>query len=165
MRNFVVHRLVFKNREEKAANMQARAERGARDPIVLAWAQQFEPLRASRSDLDCVRAVLRFVRDCIFYTHDPGTERLEAASFGLLEGWGDCDQKSTLIVALLLALGFRAEIDPVFRGAEGFPHVRARVWLAGRWYKLDPTIINSDVGEETFPRRAVMYRKIAWTWA
>ena len=52
-----------------------------------------------------------------------------------------------------------ADIEPVFTGETGFPHVRARVLAetsetAGeRWETADPTIVNSTIGH--LPRKAL----------
>ena len=83
-----------------------------------------------------------------------GIELLDSAPVGLFRGYGDCDLKARLFVALCLASGLVAEIDPVFRGAYGFPHVRAKVLRATgetsgapqQWDVADPTIINSTIG-------------------
>lgn len=136
------HSLTFRTREEKAAYMERGAARDARSPRVRQWAARF----AGLAPWPRARAVLRFVQLCIDYEKDPGEEVLESSNVGLERGLGDCDVKSRLFVALCLATGLEAELEPVFRGDDGFPHVRARVRLDGRWYVADPSIVNSDVG-------------------
>jgi transglutaminase-like putative cysteine protease len=140
----VVRRRVFKNAREKAAFMEAGARSDARSPLVVATAARFiqEPDRWRRA-----RAILQFCQYCIEYVRDPGpgVEVLESSEVGLVRGFGDCDVKARLCVALMLASGLHAEIDPVIVGAS-FPHVRARVYLSGRWWRVDPSIINSDIG-------------------
>jgi transglutaminase-like putative cysteine protease len=150
----------FPDREAKSAYMQEAAEHDARDPAILAWAEQFRPLpRPARE-----RAILRFVQFAIRYERDPawydragarhGIELLDSAAVGLQRGYGDCDLKARLFVALCLASGIPARIAPVFRGRWSFPHVRAEVLsLAGEdtsgrelWDVADPTIVNSEIG-------------------
>ncbi len=75
----------------------------------------------------------------------PGIEVLDSSAVGLWRGYGDCDLKARLFVAIALNAGLRAEIEPIFVG-DRFPHVRARVWLDDQWVSVDPTILNSDVG-------------------
>jgi transglutaminase-like putative cysteine protease len=131
------------------------ARHDAHDPAVLAWARAFAGLpRPGREE-----AILRFVQRCIRYERDPawydreghrhGIEVLDSSAVALQRGYGDCDVKARLFVALCLATGVQAEIDPVFRGENGFPHVRARVLApdGGRWQTADPTIVNSTIGK------------------
>jgi hypothetical protein len=157
---------VFPSREAKADYMRRAAEEDADDPMVLGWARRFLQVR------DEVRAaaILRFVQECIRYERDPswhdghgvrhGIELLDSSAVGLQRGYWDCDLKARLFVALCRACGIQAVIDPVFRGKEGFPHVRARVLVEPReaggppsWEVADPTIVNSSIG--VLPRHAL----------
>ena len=140
----------FRDVHEKAAYMQQGAERDASAPLVLATAATFRPIA---NPWDRARAILRFCQYCIEYTRDPGMEVLDSSEVGLVRGFGDCDLKSRLCVALMLACDLRAEIEPVFVGDE-FPHVRARVQLYGRWWRIDPSILNSDIGQ--VPRTGIV---------
>ena len=155
----------FADREAKAKYMSKAARHDAEDPILLGWARQFNRLPNGR----CAAAILRFVQRCIRYERDPawfdaegtrhGIELLDSAAVGLHRGYGDCDLKARLFVALCLACGVTADIEPVFTGDTGFPHVRARVLretseTAGeRWETADPTIVNSTIGH--LPRKAL----------
>ena len=150
----------FPDREAKAAYMRAAAHHDALNPEVRSWAKEFDRLRLEER----AAAILRFVQECIRYERDPATfdrdgtrhgiELLDSAPVGLFRGYGDCDLKARLFVALCLASGLVAEIDPVFRGAYRFPHVRAKVLrVTGetsvapqQWDVADPTIINSTIG-------------------
>ena len=99
----------------------------------------------ARDPFEGVRSILRYVQFCIHYVRDPKRELLDSGPAALVRGFGDCDCKARLFVALCLALGIEADLDPVFQGSE-FPHVRAKVRLFGVWLRCDPCIINSDVG-------------------
>ena len=145
----------FANREAKAAYMADAARHDAHDPAVLAWARAFAGLpRPHREE-----AILRFAQRCIRYERDPawydregqrhGIELLDSSAVALQRGYGDCDVKARLFVALCLATGVPAEIEPVFQGENGFPHVRARVLRPDgrRWQTADPTIVNSTIGK------------------
>ena len=157
--NGVARTVVFKNREEKARYMIAAAEHDALDPQVISWAQQFLAL----PEEERAPAILRFVQNCIRYERDPawfdkagvrhGIELLDSAATGFFRGYGDCDLKARMFVALALACGVNARISPVFRGVNGFPHVRAEVLRIGGeasdpagWEVADPTIVNSSIG-------------------
>jgi hypothetical protein len=152
--------VVFKNREDKAQYMRRAAIHDAQDPQVKSWAVEFLKLPEDKR----ATAILRFVQECVRYERDPATfdpdgtrhgiELLDSAPTGLCRGYGDCDLKARLFVALCLASGIPAQIDPVFRGETGFPHVRARVLRIGgetsdprNWDVADPTIVNSDIGK------------------
>ena len=155
----------FADREAKAKYMSTAARHDADDPILHGWARQFTPLHVDRR----AGAILCFVQRCIRYERDPawfdaqgtrhGIELLDSAAVGLHRGYGDCDLKARLFVALCLACGVTADIEPVFTGENGFPHVRARVLrdtseTAGeRWETADPTIVNSTIGH--LPRKAL----------
>ncbi len=157
--NGVARTVVFKDRADKARYMIAAAEHDALDPQVMSWAQQFLAL----PEEERAPAILRFVQNCIRYERDPawfdeagvrhGIELLDSAATGFFRGYGDCDLKARMFVALCLACGVTARISPVFRGVNGFPHVRAEVLRLGGeasdpagWEVADPTIVNSTIG-------------------
>lgn len=149
----------FPNREAKLAYMREAARQDALDSDVRAWARVF--IKLPRPELE--EAILRFVQRCIRYERDPawyderghrhGIELLDSAAVALRRGYGDCDVKARLFVALCLACGVPADIEPVFRGRNGFPHVRARVLTLDEstWETADPTIVNSSIGK--LPRK------------
>ena len=146
--------VVFPSREAKADYMSRAAVRDASDPMVQSWAKQFVGLPRPEREEAILRMVqwgLRYERDPHWYDEDGvrhGIELLDSAAVGLQRGYGDCDLKARLFVALCRAAGIDARIDPVFRGIDGFPHVRARVLgVDGRWRVADPTIVNSTIGK------------------
>ena len=132
---------VFESKEEKGLWMKARAVRDSKRREVVRWAAQFYGL----TGWALAHAILLFCQLAILYERDPGQEVLESAATGLVRGYGDCDLKAGLFVALCLACGLEAEEEDIFRG-DNFPHVRARVKIDGAWYTVDPTVLNSDVG-------------------
>jgi len=164
--------VIFPNREAKAAYMAEAAVHDTEDPRVLGWAPVFRQLPLA----DRAAAISRFCQKCIRYTRDPGIidpdgtrhgiEVLDSSAVGLDRGYGDCDLKARLFVALCLLSGLDAVIEPVFSGENGFPHVRARVHTPGSetsgawdprlrpaWSSrtcgpdtADPTIVNSTIG-------------------
>lgn len=136
--------LYFRDHFEKAAYMQQGAERDADAPLVRAWASQFAHGTSPRARAE---AILSFCQFAIDYVNDPGVEILDSASVALVRGFGDCDAKSRLFVALCLACRIPARIQPRFReGGKRFPHVLAAVHLDDHWYEADPTILNSRIG-------------------
>ncbi len=132
----------FKDNLEKAAYLQNEAVKDARFPIVQAWAAQF---RNIPDEMARARAILRFCTHCIDYVNDPGVEVLDDSAVALVRGFGDCDVKARLFVALCELSGLRARTQPILRGNR-FPHIRAEVFVDGKWQVADPIIANSDVG-------------------
>jgi transglutaminase-like putative cysteine protease len=148
----VVRQVSFATKEEKAAYMQEAAQQDSRTPEILAVAERFWGIK---DDWARARAILQFCQYCIQYVKDPGPgiEILDSSDVGLWRGFGDCDLKARMCVALMLASGLHAEIEPIYRG-DSFPHVRARVYLNHRWWSMDPSIVNSDIGQ--IPTRGIM---------
>jgi hypothetical protein len=139
----------FATKEQKAAFMSEQAIRDAQRPEVQHWAGVFRGLPITER----APAILRFAQS-LEYVRDPGEEWLEAADVTLSRGWGDCDAKERIFVALCVASGIPAVGVPVFRGDQ-FPHEMAAAFVpvvAGgrfygwRWLDADPTIQNSTLG-------------------
>ena len=158
----------FRNREDKARYMADAAKHDAEDPAIMAWAKHLAACCARRGLL-LPPAILHFCQRDIRYERDPhwvdedgtrhGIELLDSSAVGLNRAYGDCDVKARMFVALCLAAGVPAEIEPVFQGENGFPHVRARVLSStgetggSRWETADPTIVNSEIGR--LPKHAL----------
>ena len=129
------------------------AEAGAADVLqheVQRWAAVFNKLPLP----DRPAAILRFCQYALDYVRDPKREVLEDSSVTLLRGYGDCDAKARVFVALCRACGVRARIYPV-RPAEDFPHVLAEVMIGGQWCRADPTVLNSAINDIPPAWRAV----------
>jgi len=96
-----------------------------------------------------VRALHAFVRDAIRYTNDMrGIELLQTPKATLEMGVGDCDDKSTLLAALLESIGRPARFVAVaMKPSTDFSHVyvETRLGHAGRWTALE-TIKPVSVG-------------------
>lgn len=71
----------------------------------------------------------RFVRDAVTYVRDPSREEFSDSNAILLRGYGDCDDKARLFVALCRAISLQARIRPLFNRQGEFVHVQAEV----RW--------------------------------
>lgn len=96
------------------------------------------------------KALHEFVRDKIRYVKDPvGIELVQTPEATLDIGQGDCDDKSTLLAALLEAIGHPARFTVLgFNGAP-FSHVMTEARLYSRnslrWIPLE-TIIQKPAG-------------------
>lgn len=95
-----------------------------------------------------VRRIFEFVRDNVRYTKDPrGFEFFKTPDLHLQQldaegiAYGDCDDFTVLLGALLGSIGYRVRIT-VMRspGAPAFHHVFPEVFILGRWMALDATL-------------------------
>jgi len=132
----------FASNLEKARYMAAAGAGDVRQREVLRWAAVFNQLPLPKRPA----AILRFCQYAIEYIRDPKAEVLEDSTVTLTRGFGDCDAKARVFVALCRACGIRARIYPV-RPALDFPHVLAEVMIDGQWRRADPTILNSGIGD------------------
>jgi transglutaminase-like putative cysteine protease len=93
-----------------------------------------------------IRALHSFVRDHIRYVRDPVTVELVQTPEKTLElGYGDCDDKSTLLAAMLDATGHPARFWAVGFDGQGFSHVLVEALVGETWVPLE-TILDVPVG-------------------
>lgn len=92
-----------------------------------------------RGEID---ALFKFVRDSIRYTRDiRGLETLQTPPVTLEVAAGDCDDKSTLLAALLESVGHPTRFVAVgFRSPDSYSHVYVETRIGTRWMPLDPTV-------------------------
>ena len=136
-----VHVVDFPTGLAKAQYMKRASVADASLAIVQRWARVFCEL-----PLDArAPAILKFCQYALDYVRDPKREVLEDSTVTLSRGFGDCDAKSRVFIALCLASGLPARSHPV-RPEADFPHVLAEVYWRGAWQKADPTIVNSEIG-------------------
>lgn len=87
-----------------------------------------------------------FVRDQIRYMKDPhNLELVQTPEVTLELGVGDCDDKATLLAALLSASGHPAQFVAVSFDSGPFSHVLVETQIGNRWIPLE-TIIPKDAG-------------------
>jgi transglutaminase-like putative cysteine protease len=104
-----------------------------------------------RSWLAEIRALHEYVRDCIRYVKDPvGVELVGTPEATLTLGSGDCDDKSTLLAALMLATGHPCRFVAVGMNGAPFSHVLVEAKSGDRWIPAE-TIIQKPLG--WFPER------------
>jgi transglutaminase-like putative cysteine protease len=122
---------VFAGPDEKANWLDAMATLDARLPETRALARRFAMGRYSDpNELGALaRQFHRFVRDSVRYVRDPASEEFSDSDTILLRGFGDCDDKARLFVALCRSVGIMARIRPCFVG-DDFVHVQAEVLLS-----------------------------------
>lgn len=136
--------------------MRQLAAAGGADPVVIDAATRIVRAAgvAGHDALGEIKALFEFCRDQVRYTRDPvGVELLQTPTRILRTRSGDCDDKSTLLAALLRAIGHPARVafraiaaNPLFPGA--YSHVYVVVTHGGKKIALDPTPPRSRVGWE-----------------
>jgi transglutaminase-like putative cysteine protease len=87
-----------------------------------------------------VRALHEFVRDGVRYVKDVnGVETVQAPPYTLAMRYGDCDDKSTLLAALLESIGHPARFLAIGAAPGRFSHVLVETRIGSRWIPLETT--------------------------
>ena len=87
-----------------------------------------------------VAALHKFVRDDIRYIKDiRGCETIQTPIQTLRLGAGDCDDKSTLVAALLESIGHPTRFKAVGFSKGNLSHVYTQTKIAGKWYSVECT--------------------------
>lgn len=93
-----------------------------------------------------IRALHAFVRDQIRYLKDPVDMELVQTPEATLElQQGDCDDKATLLAALLTATGHRSQFVAIGFDNGPFSHVLVETQFGRGWMPLE-TIIQKEAG-------------------
>lgn len=145
------------------------ADRGSRDPVVRERVVQvLGAAGVSPHDVPAqVDAWFEFVRDGIYFLHDPdSTEWLQSPRYTLHAGSGDCDDRATLLAAGLKGFGVPARFKTTASDPRR-PHVMTHVyvealvpdWARRRqvWTVYDPTYPGNRMGDEP-PFRSRVWR-------
>lgn len=126
---------------DTVALMRRLAREGSRDIRVRNAAAQVIFLQPERSELHEVESLFNFVRDHIRYMRDPLFYEAVAVPAQVLSlGYGDCDDKSTLLAAMLESVGYLSRfVITGYADASRPEHVYLQVWVNGQWIDADPT--------------------------
>lgn len=153
MNNRTVRTVTFPDAMSKARWIDAMATLDARFPTVREFARRIAmaPIHDPNDQEALARDFHGFVRDSIRYVRDPAGEELSDSEQILNQGYGDCDDKARLFVALCRSIGIKARIRPCFKG-EDFVHVQAEVFVGrpARWVLAE--LIQRDVALGEKPR-------------
>lgn len=89
-----------------------------------------------------INAIFTFVRDHIRYTKDiHGMETLQTPPVTMDLSAGDCDDKSTLLAAMLESVGHPTRFVAVgYRAPGSYSHVYVETRLGSGWIPLDATM-------------------------
>jgi len=87
-----------------------------------------------------IRALHKFVRDNIRYVRDiRGIETVSTPAMTLSIGQGDCDDKATLLAALLETIGHKTRFVAVGFQPGQYAHVLVETKIGKRWIPLETT--------------------------
>ena len=139
--------------------MSANAKRGKVHQAVYMKARTLTRALSQKDKRSEIAALHAFVRDHIRYVADPiGVEFLQTADKTLAIGSGDCDDKSTLLGALLESIGYATRFCAIGYKKGSFSHVYPQVSIGDdKWLTLETTE-NWPVGRE--PPRPVELMRI-----
>lgn len=102
-------------------------------------AQKIKHLPQKAHNLE-IKTLFEYVRDNIRYMRDVnGVETLQTPDVTVKLGYGDCDDKSILLAAMLEATGHPARFVAVGTKPGRFQHVYVETLSGRRWIPLDPT--------------------------
>jgi transglutaminase-like putative cysteine protease len=94
-----------------------------------------------------IRALHVYVRDRVRYVRDPrGVEKVQSPKRTLEIGSGDCDDKATLLAALLESIGFATRYVGLGFNDGPYSHVILEVRLGTRWEPLETTVAGAEAG-------------------
>ena len=126
--------MIFASWQDKAAWLDGQAWVDARLPYVRDVARRI-CLAHDPNDFEGIaRDVFELAQHRIKYISDPASEEFSDAEVVLRQGYGDCDDKVRLFVALLRSASpsFNAAIRPVLTSdGESFAHVQGVVRFPG----------------------------------
>lgn len=110
------------------------------DPQMIAFAHSIISGVPEKDDRAIIERVFRWVRDSITYRSDPNdVETLRTPERLIRDGYGDCDDKATLLSALLEALGYKTRFMVIGFAPDTFEHVYNEVLRGETWIALDST--------------------------
>lgn len=95
---------------------------------------------AQKNFLGEVKTLHRYVQNNIRYMNDiRGVETVQSPVKTLEYGYGDCDDKSTLLAAMLEATGHPSRFVAVGKAPGKFTHVYVETLVGKRWFPLETT--------------------------
>lgn len=122
--------------------MRELAQQYKSDPAVRGLALELVRPLSPRDWRGELKAVFEYVRDRIRYVHDiAGVETLQTPPATIELEAGDCDDKSTLLAALLASIGHRSRFVAVgYRQPNDYQHVYVEAAHEDKWIPMDATV-------------------------
>ena len=120
--------------------MRSIVRKAKSDPLVITTARSITRMVPQKNWRGEVEALFRFVRDRIRYVMDPNdVEALSTPERLLSIGAGDCDDKATLLAALLEAIGHPSRFVAVWFEPGSLTHVYVEAKIGQDWIPLETT--------------------------
>lgn len=127
--------------------MVAMTREGKKDLGVRTVALNLVRTLPQKAFADQVVYLFQFVQKRIRYVGDVrDVETLQTPKYTLEMGQGDCDDKSTLLAALLESIGHPTRFAALAIAGGPFSHVIVETRLGQQWKALDPTVSSAYVG-------------------
>lgn len=104
-------------------------------------------LRACDTDREAASVVYRHVPQVISYDEDKARELSGKSGYvpnpdaTLSEGKGICFDYASLTAAMLRCVGIPAKVVTGWAGKDGFYHAWVEVYVDGKWFRMDPTLV------------------------
>ena len=125
---------------ETMALMRSIVRKGKADPAVIVKARSLTAFAGAKDWRAEVAALHRYVRDSIRYVMDPnGVETLSTPARLIEIGAGDCDDKATLLAALLEAVGHPTRFVAIGLSGGTLDHVYVETKIGDTWIPLETT--------------------------
>lgn len=113
---------------------------GKKSPVIRAKALELTGGLQQKNFVGEIRALHSFVRDRIRYVKDiNGIETVHTPETLLSVGAGDCDDKATLLAALLESIGHKTRFWAVGFKPGHFSHVLVETLVGEKWLPLETT--------------------------
>lgn len=127
--------------------MKALANYGKKVGVIRQRASDLLKEVPPKAWLQEVRALWSFVKNNIRYQRDvSNVETLYYPEQTLLQGYGDCDDKTVLLASMLLATGHPVRFVAVGFKPDDYSHVYPETLVGNTWVPLETTEANVDVG-------------------
>lgn len=110
-------------------------------------------ITSGRNKAQVALSLARWVGQNIKYVYDPwGTEILQTPQVTLEYGYGDCDDMSLLLAALLMSVGIETRFRVV--GRRHPEHIFVEALVNGAWVGYDPAVTFKD----PHPKNLITFR-------
>jgi len=129
--------------------MRRLIQRGKKNPEVRLRAADIVRYIPQKKWVAEINAIQQWVRDNIRYTKDIfGVETLHSVINVLNLGYGDCDDQTMLISAMLESIGHPTRLKAVGFSKGSLSHIYAQVFVNGKWVAVETTMDKWTVGKE-----------------
>lgn len=120
--------------------MRSLTDRYKSDPVIYQLSRNLVRDLPQKDYHSEINSIFSFVQNNIRYTRDiNGVETVQTPAKTLEVEQGDCDDKSTLLAALLESVGFKTRFHAMGFRKNHINHVLLEVYIDNEWLALDAT--------------------------